>query len=175
MRIIFLETVAGVPGSIAGILRHLASLRRMRRDNGWIHTLFEEAENERMHLLTYMSLKQPNLFFRTVVWVTQGCFRFLFFTPVFLLILLQEYFSISFSFRTWFLLDFAIAWWVTWKNKQCLHTPTYLSKFLIYSPSSLFLPREPYMFFFLEHLIPYYCFLFIPLTWPRFCTALIMT
>lgn len=29
MRIVFLETVAGVPGSIAGILRHLASLRRL--------------------------------------------------------------------------------------------------------------------------------------------------
>lgn len=24
------------------------------RDNGWIHTLLEEAENERMHLLTFM-------------------------------------------------------------------------------------------------------------------------
>lgn len=38
-RIVFLETVAGIPGSIAGTLRHLASLRRMRRDNGWINML----------------------------------------------------------------------------------------------------------------------------------------
>ncbi len=38
-RIIFLETVAGVPGSVAAILRHLHSLRRLRRDHGWIHTL----------------------------------------------------------------------------------------------------------------------------------------
>ena len=29
-------------------LRHMRSLRSMRRDNGWIHTLLEEAENERM-------------------------------------------------------------------------------------------------------------------------------
>jgi len=80
-RICFLETVAGVPGSIAAILRHLASLRRMRRDNGWIHTLLEEAENERMHLLTYLQLKQPGPFFRFVVWLTQGIFfNFFFFS-----------------------------------------------------------------------------------------------
>jgi len=78
-RVVFLETVAGVPGSIAGILRHLASLRRMRRDNGWIHTLFEEAENERMHLLTYLELKKPTKLFRTVVWITQGIFYNFFF------------------------------------------------------------------------------------------------
>lgn len=36
------------------MVRHLQSLRLMKRDNGWIHTLLEEAENERMHLLTAM-------------------------------------------------------------------------------------------------------------------------
>lgn len=39
---------AGVPGMVAGMLRHLHSLRRMERDHGWIHTMLEEAENERM-------------------------------------------------------------------------------------------------------------------------------
>ena len=34
-RTIFLETVAGVPGMVAGMLRHLQSLRAFRRDNGW--------------------------------------------------------------------------------------------------------------------------------------------
>lgn len=34
-RILFLESVAGVPGMVAGMLRHLRSLRTMRRDNGW--------------------------------------------------------------------------------------------------------------------------------------------
>lgn len=34
-RFIFLETVAGVPGMVGGMLRHLRSLRRMKRDNGW--------------------------------------------------------------------------------------------------------------------------------------------
>jgi ubiquinol oxidase len=36
---------------VAGMLRHLKSLRRMKRDNGWINTLLQEAENERMHLV----------------------------------------------------------------------------------------------------------------------------
>ena len=35
---------------ISGMLRHLGSLRRMKRDNGWIETLWEESFNERMHL-----------------------------------------------------------------------------------------------------------------------------
>lgn len=29
--------IAGVPGMVAGMLRHLHSLRRMKRDHGWIH------------------------------------------------------------------------------------------------------------------------------------------
>ena len=43
-----LETVAAVPGIVGAAHRHLRSLRRMERDNGWIHPLEEEAENERM-------------------------------------------------------------------------------------------------------------------------------
>jgi len=58
-RAIFLETVAGVPGMAGGMMRHLSSLRNMRRDHGWIHTLLEEAENERMHLLVFVTMKQP--------------------------------------------------------------------------------------------------------------------
>ena len=78
-RIVFLETVAGVPGSIAAVIRHLASLRRMQRDGGWIHTLLEEAENERMHLLTALQLKQPSYAFKAAVFVTQGIFFNFFF------------------------------------------------------------------------------------------------
>ena len=73
-RAIFLETVAGVPGMVASMCRHFESLRLMRRDGGWIHTLLAEAENERMHLLTFLELKQPGLVFRTSVLVTQGIF-----------------------------------------------------------------------------------------------------
>ena len=38
-RIIMLETIAGVPGMVAAMVRHFNSLRRMTRDHGWIHTL----------------------------------------------------------------------------------------------------------------------------------------
>jgi len=34
----------------------------MERDYGWIHTLLEEAENERMHLLTFLTVFPPGLF-----------------------------------------------------------------------------------------------------------------
>lgn len=35
IRNVFLESVAGVPGMVAGMIRHLHSMRRMKRDNGW--------------------------------------------------------------------------------------------------------------------------------------------
>lgn len=78
-RILFLETVAGVPGMVAGMARHLKSLRSMSKDNGWIHTLLEEAENERMHLLVFLQLKQPGLLFRCMVITAQGVFFNLYF------------------------------------------------------------------------------------------------
>ncbi|XP_071165081.1 uncharacterized protein [Mytilus edulis] len=74
LRICFLETVAGVPGMVAAMLRHLSSLRRMQRDYGWIHTLLEEAENERMHLMTALQLRQPSNLFRLCVVGAQGTF-----------------------------------------------------------------------------------------------------
>ncbi|KAI8495580.1 hypothetical protein Bbelb_265520 [Branchiostoma belcheri] len=77
-RIIFLETVAGVPGMVAAMTRHLHSLRRLKRDHGWIHTLLEEAENERMHLMTALQLKQPSAVFRGCVIFAQGTFVTLF-------------------------------------------------------------------------------------------------
>ena len=73
-RCIFLETVAGVPGFAAGMIRHLQSLRKMERDHGWIHTLIEEAENERMHLMTFLQLKRPGPVFKYAVIVTQFFF-----------------------------------------------------------------------------------------------------
>jgi hypothetical protein len=78
-RIIFLESIAGVPGMVAATLRHLTSLRLMRRDSGWIHTCLEEAENERMHLMTFMTLRQPSMFLRLIILWAQGVFYNLFF------------------------------------------------------------------------------------------------
>jgi len=78
-RIIFLETVAGVPGMVAGMLRHLRSLRTMQQDNGWINTLLAEAENERMHLLTFMNMRKPGPVFRGMVILAQGVLCNMFF------------------------------------------------------------------------------------------------
>eukprot|EP00117_Sycon_ciliatum_P022415 scpid33022/ scgid19345/ Alternative oxidase, mitochondrial len=78
-RIIFLETVAGVPGMMGAMARHLQSLRRFERDHGWIHTLLEEAENERMHLLTALEMRKPGNLFRFNVLLLQGIFTNIFF------------------------------------------------------------------------------------------------
>ncbi|KAJ5217091.1 hypothetical protein N7468_010099 [Penicillium chermesinum] len=79
-RFIFLESVAGVPGMVAGMLRHLKSIRAFRRDHGWIETLLEEAYNERMHLLTFLKLAQPGPMMRIMVlgaqWIFFGGFSF---------------------------------------------------------------------------------------------------
>jgi hypothetical protein len=77
-RFLFLESVAGVPGMVGAMHRHLKSLRAMRRDGGRIHTLLEESENERMHLLTFLQLKDPGALFRFNVIATQGIFMTLY-------------------------------------------------------------------------------------------------
>jgi len=74
IRMVFLESVAGVPGMVAGMLRHLHSLRRMKRDNGWIETLLEEAYNERMHLLTFLKMAEPGWFMKLMILGAQGVF-----------------------------------------------------------------------------------------------------
>ena len=60
-RAVVLETVAAVPGMVAGMLIHLKSLRKIEDDKGWIKTLLEEAENERMHLMTFIHIAKPTL------------------------------------------------------------------------------------------------------------------
>lgn len=74
VRMVFLESVAGVPGMVAGMLRHLHSLRRLKRDNGWIETLLEEAYNERMHLLTFLKMAEPGWFMKFMILGAQGVF-----------------------------------------------------------------------------------------------------
>src|SRR5665811_860406 len=55
-RAVVLETVAAVPGMVGGVLQHLTALRHIREDNGWIRELLDEAENERMHLMTFVQI-----------------------------------------------------------------------------------------------------------------------
>lgn len=73
-RVIFLETVAGVPGMIGGMQRHMRSLRTLERDHGWIHHLLQEAENERMHLFFFLTQRNPGIFFRSFIVLAQGIF-----------------------------------------------------------------------------------------------------
>ena len=74
LRIIFLETVAGVPGMVGGMIRHLKSLRKLEKEGRWIETLLEEAENERMHLMTFMTIKKPGITTRLMIFGAQGVF-----------------------------------------------------------------------------------------------------
>jgi ubiquinol oxidase len=57
---------------VAGTVRHLHSLRRLQRDRGWIKTLLEDAENERMHLLSFLTLAKPGVFYRLLILGAQG-------------------------------------------------------------------------------------------------------
>ena len=74
-RAVVLETVAGVPGMVAGMWNHLRSLRRMQPDDrGWIKTLLDEAENERMHLMIFVEIAQPNRLERLLILFAQFIF-----------------------------------------------------------------------------------------------------
>lgn len=78
-RAVVLETVAAVPGMVGGALQHLRALRRMESDHGWIRTLLEEAENERMHLMTFIHIARPSSLERLLVLLAQGVFYNFFF------------------------------------------------------------------------------------------------
>ncbi|MEP4377738.1 MAG: alternative oxidase [Alphaproteobacteria bacterium] len=83
-RAIVLETVAAVPGMVGGLLQHLKALRHIRDDQGWIRELLDEADNERMHLMTFIQIAQPTSFERFVVMMTQAVFyNFYFFLYLF--------------------------------------------------------------------------------------------
>ncbi len=73
-RAVVLETVAAVPGMVGGMLTHLTALRRMQDDQGWIRTLLDEAENERMHLMAFVEIARPSLFERLVILFAQWIF-----------------------------------------------------------------------------------------------------
>lgn len=78
-RAVVLETVAAVPGMVGGLLQHLKALRHIRDDQGWIRELIEEADNERMHLMTFIEIAQPSRFERFVIATTQLVFYNLYF------------------------------------------------------------------------------------------------
>ncbi|KVH91480.1 Alternative oxidase [Cynara cardunculus var. scolymus] len=71
---VLLETVAAVPGMVGGMLLHAKSLRRFEQSGGWIKALLEEAENERMHLMTFIDVYRPKWHERALVFAVQGVF-----------------------------------------------------------------------------------------------------
>tara|TARA_B100001173_G_scaffold301159_1_gene301393 strand:+ start:580 stop:1212 length:633 start_codon:yes stop_codon:yes gene_type:complete len=74
-RAVVLETIAGVPGMVAGMLIHLRSLRSMQTGYGsQIREMLAEAENERMHLMFFIEIAKPNTFERLLVIAAQGVF-----------------------------------------------------------------------------------------------------
>jgi ubiquinol oxidase len=78
-RAVVLETVAAVPGMVGATIMHLKCLRDMTDDKGWIRTLMEEAENERMHLMTFIEVSKPTLFERLIIVGVQWVFYIGFF------------------------------------------------------------------------------------------------
>ena len=79
-RAVVLETVAGVPGMVAGMWLHLKSLRKMK--TGWgpqIREMLAEAENERMHLMFFIEIAKPNWFERILVLTAQFIFWWFYF------------------------------------------------------------------------------------------------
>ena len=79
-RAVVLETVAGVPGIVAGVWLHLKSLRKMKTGYGPdIREMLEEAENERMHLMFFIEIANPNWFERYLVLFAQLIFMLFYF------------------------------------------------------------------------------------------------
>lgn len=83
-RAVVLETVAAVPGMVGGLLQHLKAIRHIREDQGWIRELLEEADNERMHLMTFIKIAQPSKVERLLIMIGQAVFyNFYFFMYLF--------------------------------------------------------------------------------------------
>ena len=84
-RAVVLETIAGVPGMVAGMWMHFKSLRSMKAGYGkHIREMLAEAENERMHLMFFIEIAKPNIFERSLVLFSQFLFgAFYFFMYVF--------------------------------------------------------------------------------------------
>jgi len=74
-RAVVLETVAGVPGMVAGMMLHFKSLRKMKTGYGPdIREMLAEAENERMHLMFFIEIAKPNIVERLLVLFAQLIF-----------------------------------------------------------------------------------------------------
>ena len=74
-RAIVLETVAAVPGMVSGVFMHFKSLRSMQTGYGpKLREMLAEAENERMHLMTFIQIAKPTSLERLIIIVAQFLF-----------------------------------------------------------------------------------------------------
>lgn len=71
IRLILLESIAGVPPFIVAGYRHFRSLRNLSYDGGRIYTHLEEAENERMHLVSCMQVFEAGALMKASVYGAQ--------------------------------------------------------------------------------------------------------
>jgi len=73
-RAVVLETIAAVPGMVGAAFLHFKCLRKIKNDEGWIKKLLEEADNERIHLMTFVYIAQPHWFERFIIFSAQIVF-----------------------------------------------------------------------------------------------------
>jgi hypothetical protein len=68
---ILLETVGTPLLFSASVVRYWRAMASMRQDKGWVHSLLNDAENERMHLTTWFMVERPSIFMRAAVLAQQ--------------------------------------------------------------------------------------------------------
>ena len=73
-RAVVLETVAAVPGMVGSAFNHFRALRGLKDDSGRIRKLMDEAENERMHLMTFLEVAKPTKLGRALIHASQAMF-----------------------------------------------------------------------------------------------------
>ncbi len=78
-RAVILESIAAVPGMVGGLLLHFKMIRHVRDDQGWIREMLDQAENERMHLMTFLEIAKPSIFDRILIVIAQLGFSVLYF------------------------------------------------------------------------------------------------
>lgn len=78
-RALVIETVAAIPGVVAGLFIHLKCLRKAWGDQGRIKILQEEAENERIHFMVFYQIVTARWPEKCMIYSAQFGFFLIFF------------------------------------------------------------------------------------------------
>ena len=76
--LLFLETFARSSSAAASQWIHLKCLQKVKYDRDWIKILTNQAENERIHLITIIEIIQPKLFVRLLIIFGQITYQILY-------------------------------------------------------------------------------------------------